>query len=157
MKIAIESKTKLMFPPASIGYVEMEIDLIQNKPAENKYELRIIDRCFDYESQEVPTYDEANNPILDEDGNAVTETIQAKKTLGENTRKKSYSYEMLAGLASHLQIDFSEGLMTDNINNLFRQGLLLETQMECQQGLTGEGKGMYFSTADTWQIQKPKK
>lgn len=156
MKIAIESKSKLMFPPANIGFVEMEIDLIQNKPSLNKYELRIIDRCFIYEDKEQPTYNEKGNLILDDDGNAVMQTVQVKKILGENIRKKEYPYTILAQLAQTLNVDFSQGLMTDNINNLFRQGLLLETQMECQQGITTEGKGMYFSTADTWKIQKVK-
>lgn len=45
--IAIQSNKKLQFPPANVGYVKMEIDLIQNKPIEEVYEIRIIDTCFD--------------------------------------------------------------------------------------------------------------
>ena len=47
MIIAIKSNKKLQFPPTSIGYVVMEIDLIQNKPKEGIYELRIVDRCVE--------------------------------------------------------------------------------------------------------------
>ena len=44
--IAIKSTKKLQFPPASIGYVTMEIDLVQNKPKEEVYELRIVEECI---------------------------------------------------------------------------------------------------------------
>ena len=42
--------------------------------------------------------------------------------------------------------------LTDYINELFRQGLLITTQQECQKGISGEGKGMYFSEAQDWII-----
>ena len=58
--IAIKSNKKLQFPPASVGYVTMEIDLIQNKPKEELYELRIIDTCTDsvIEKYQFPIYKE---------------------------------------------------------------------------------------------------
>lgn len=152
MKVAIKSNKRLMFPPASIGYVEMEIDLIQNKPGEGLYNLRIVDTCFDFENKEVLTYDKDGAIINDADGNPIMKTIQQKKILEKNIRQKSYTYEDLSQLGQMLNVDFSEGTMTDNINHIFEQGLLITTQMECRQGLTGEGKGMYFSEVQDWEI-----
>lgn len=152
MKIAIESKKKLMFPPASVGFVEMEIDLVQNNPSEQVYNLRIVDTCYTFEEVEEPTYNELGEPILDEESNPVMQKVAVKKILGKHTRHKSYTYSELAQLGQSLQIDFNTGTMTENINSIFRQGLLITTQMECQQGLTGDGKGMYFSSEQDWEL-----
>ena len=56
--VAIQSTKKLQFPPASVGYVKMEIDLIQNKPSEEIYEVRIVDTCFDNVKEEIETLNE---------------------------------------------------------------------------------------------------
>lgn len=157
--IAIQSNKKLQFPPASFGYVKMEIDLIQNKPKEAVYELRIIDTCFDKvtETRLKSTYVKqftTEEPItvippLQSD----FEEFEKTKILATSTRFKKYSYSELKELAILLNVDFSDNLLTlENINNLFKQGLLLTTQSECQQGISGEGKGMYFSEISDWQI-----
>lgn len=142
--IAIQSNKKLQFPPASVGYVKMEIDLIQNKASEEVYEVRIIDTCFDKvtETKEVI-----------EDGQTVQKLEEVTKILGTNTRFKKYQYAELKELGKLLNIDFSDNSKTiENINQLFREGLLLITQSECQQGISGTGKGMYFSQAQDWEI-----
>ena len=143
--VAIQSNKKLQFPPASVGFVKMEIDLIQNKPSEELYELRIVDTCFDNVKEEVET--------LNEKEEVVKSTIDTVKVLGTNVRLKQYAYTQLKELAIQLNVDFSDNNLTlENINELFREGLLLTTQLECQQGISGEGKGMYFSEIQDWTI-----
>ena len=144
--IAIKSEKKLLFPPASVGYVTMEIDLIQNKPKEWIYELRIIDTCTDNILEKIS--------VPNEDGTGLEEKeVEVVKTLGTNVRFKTYTYEELDMLGKILQLKDSDfPSLTDYINELFRQGLLITTQQECQKGISGEGKGMYFSEAQDWII-----
>ena len=141
--VAIQSNKKLQFPPASVGYVKMEIDLIQNKPSEELYEVRIVDTCFDNVKEEIET--------LNEKGELVKEVKDTVKVFGTNVRLKVYPYAQLKQLATQLNVDFSDNTLTlENINELFREGLLLTTQLECQQGISTPGKGMYFSEAQDW-------
>ena len=146
--IAIKSEKKLLFPPASVGYVTMEIDLIQNKPKEGVYELRIIDTCTDNVLEKIS--------VPNEDGTGLEEKeVEVVKTLGTNVKFKTYTYEELAMLGKILQLKDSDfPSLTDYINELFRQGLLITTQQECQKGISGEGRGMYFSEAQDWEIIK---
>ena len=141
--IAIKSNKKLQFPPASVGYVTMEIDLIQNKPKEEVYELRILDTCFDNVQEEID--------VLNQEGELVKEVRDIVKVFGTNVRFKTYTYAQLKQLATQLNVDFSDNTLTlENINELFREGLLLITQSECQQGISAPGKGMYFSEVQDW-------
>ena len=143
--IAIQSNKKLQFPPASIGYVTMEIDLIQNKPKEEVYELRIVDTCTDVVIEKTP--------VLNMQGEIEEEEKEVVKVLGTNFRYKSYTYQELTQLGQILNIDASNfPSLIDYINELFKQGLLVTTQQECQEGISGEGKGMYFSEAQDWVI-----
>ena len=143
--IAIQSNKKLQFPPASIGYVRMEIDLIQDKPSEKLYELRIVDSCIDTTVETVP--------ILSLDGTTEEKQVETTKVLASTTRSKTYTYEELNQLGKFLQISTTDfPSLTDYINELFRKGLLLTTQQECQKGVSVEGKGMYFSEAQDWEI-----
>lgn len=157
--IAIQSNKQLQFPPANVGYVRMEIDLIQNKPNEGVYELRIIDTCFEkiitqkLKPSYVPQYTTDEPPILIEPLPTDYEDIETEKVLEKHTRFKKYGYEDLKQLAQSLNIDFSDTLLTvENINSLFREGLLLVTQGECQAGISGVGKGMYFSEVTDWEL-----
>ena len=141
--IAIQSTKKLQFPPASVGFVKMEIDLIQNKPSEELYELRIVDTCFDNIQEEVET--------LNELGEVVKSIVDTVKVYGTNIRLKQYTYAQLKELETQLNVDFSDNTPTlENINELFRKGLLITTQLECKQGISGKGEGMYFSAAEDW-------
>ena len=66
---------------------------------------------------------------------------------------KKCIYNKLKQLFIKLNVDFSDNLLTlQNINQLFQQGLLLVVKSECQMGISGEGKGMYFSEAKDWKI-----
>lgn len=127
--IAIQSNVKLQFPQASFGFVRIEIDLIQNKPKEELYELRINDTCFDVINEE--------------------EVI-----LSKSQRFKQYSYAELKQLSAILNIDFSDNTkILESINEIFKKGLLLVTQNECLQGISGiPNKGMYFSEAQNWEL-----
>ena len=143
--IAIKSTKKLQFPPASIGYVTMEIDLVQNKPKEEVYELRIVDTCTDVVVEKTP--------ILNIQGEIAEEEKEVVKVLGTNVRSKIYTYQELSQLGQILKLNVSDfPSLTDYINELFKQGLLITTQQECQKGISGEGKGMYFSEAQDWII-----
>ena len=141
--IAIKSNKKLQFPPASVGYVTMEIDLIQNKPKEELYELRIIDTCTDSVIEKIS--------VPNIQGEIEEQSTEVLKVLGTNIRTKSYTYEELSQLGQILKLNVSNfPSLTDYINELFRQGLLIITQQECQKGISGEGKGMYFSEVQDW-------
>ena len=145
--IAIQSNKKLQFPPASVGFIKMEINLIQNKPYEELYEVRMVDTCFDNVKEEIET--------LNEKGEVVKSTVDTVKVFGTNVRIKVYPYAQLKQLATQLNVDFSDNTLTlENINELFREGLLLTTQLECQQGISTPGRGMYFSEAQDWEIIK---
>ena len=159
--IAIQSNKKLQFPPASVGYVKMEIDLIQNKPIEEVYEIRIIDTCFDVVLEKqlkkdyIPKVTEEAPITLIEPTEEDYEDVEVVKVFGTNTRLKRYTYSELKQLSTKLNVDFSDNSLTlQNINELFQKGLLIIIQSECQQGISGEGKGMYFSEVDDWQILK---
>ncbi len=140
--IAIKSKKDLMFPPSFKGTVTMKIDLIQNKPEEEIYELRIIDTC----TQEVE--EEIEVPVGDE-GEVENQTQTFNKQIGQQvTRFKTITYTELDALSSILNVDMSDKTkMRENINELFRLGLLIITRKECS-----EGEGMYFSAAEDWEI-----
>ena len=143
--IAIKSIKKLQFPPASIGYVTMEIDLVQNKPKEEVYELRIVDTCTDVVVEKTP--------VLNIQGEIAEEEKEVVKVLGTNVRSKVYTYQELSQLEQILKLNVSDfPSSTDYINELFRQGLLITTQQECQKGISREGKGMYFSEVQDWII-----
>ena len=143
--IAIQSNKKLQFPPASVGFIKMEIDLVQNKPKEEVYELRIVDTCTDVVVEKTP--------ILNIQGEIAEEEKEVVKVLGTNVRSKIYTYQELSQLGQILKLNVSDfPSLTDYINELFKQGLLITTQQECQKGISGEGKGMYFSEVQDWII-----
>ena len=123
----------------------MEIDLIQNKPKEEVYELRIVDTCTDVVVEKTP--------ILNIQGEIEEEEKEVVKVLGTNVRSKIYTYQELSQLGQILKLNVSNfPSLTDYINELFKQGLLITTQQECQKGISGEGKGMYFSEVQDWII-----
>ena len=157
--IAIQSNVKLQFPPASFGYVKMEIDLIQNKPIEKVYEVRIIDTCFDkiFEKQlkkdYIPKFVDENSTILSEPLSSDYEEVEVINIMATSTRFKKFSYEELKQLAAFVSVDFSDSnIVIDNINTLFKKGLITITQMECQKGISGKGRGMYFSEVQDWNL-----
>ena len=145
MIIAIKSNKKLQFPPTSIGYVVMEIDLIQNKPKEGIYELRIVDRCVEDVLEKVH--------IINEQGESEEKDVLIEKTIASTTRFKTYTYDGVKQLGDVLNLNPNDyESLTDYINDLFRQELLITTQQECQKGISGEGRGMYFSEIQDWII-----
>ncbi len=155
-KIAIVSNEKLHFPPVYQGYVEMNIEVIQNKPEQEIYELRIVDTCFDWIEEDyqepiiTPPIEEGGKPVIEFE----TRTRRIKKIFAQSVRPlKVFTYDELANLAKLIslkRVDFESD--TEFINELFRRGFLLMTKQECTVGLNGTGKGMYFSTADVWSI-----
>ena len=143
MKIAIRTKTKKQFPPKFLGFIEMEIDLIQNNVADQLYSLRIKDSCIDV----------AESTETNEQGEGVTK--QEEIVLISMYRDlKTYTYEEVDFLSKMLQLDRSKFKSeTEYINELFRKGLLITTQKECVDGLGGApGLGMFFTEASDWEI-----
>lgn len=145
--IAIKSNKDLMFPPSFRGTVTMKIDIIQNKPEEEIYEMRIIDTC-------TKDVEEDFEVLVDVDGETQSQiqTQLVTKQLGQQViRFKTMTYAELDTLSSALNIDMSDkSKLRENINELFRQGLLLITQKECL-----EGQGNYFSQGQDWEIFRP--
>ncbi|WP_133147612.1 hypothetical protein [Elizabethkingia ursingii] len=118
--IAIKTKSKRQFPPASVGFIQIEIDLIQYIPRQNVYVLRIKDSCY----------------IDGENGqNQISQPL---------TRFFTLTYDEIKQLANDLNIP-DNAILSDP--ELFRQGLLMVTQQECQ-----ENKGRYFTQASDWEI-----
>ncbi|MBU8884078.1 hypothetical protein KSK37_13370 [Kaistella sp. DKR-2] len=145
--IAIKSNKDLMFPPSFKGTVTMKMDLIQNKPDQQVYEIRITDTCTKEVEEEIEV-------SVDTDGENQTQTqtqLVTKQFGKEQVRFKTMSYAELDALASELNIDLSDKTqLRENINELFRQGFLLVTQKECL-----EGRGIYFSEAQDWETVNP--
>jgi hypothetical protein len=151
--IAIESTKKLQFPPFMLGYVKMEIDLIQNKPVDNVYELRITDTCFDKITEKKLKEDyvpvDGQQPLESD-----YEELDTIKVLGVNTRFVKYSYELIKGLETSLGVTTTKKFLVEKEQDLFQKGLLAITQKECVDGISGEGKGMYFSEVGDWKISQ---
>ena len=151
--IKLKSNKELMFPPMYKEIITMEIDLIQNKPQEGKYELRIIDTAQKTveEEFEVEVLDENGNVTVDNKDKPITEikTREVQKQVGTPvTRLKTMTYEELDALATILNVDMTDkAQLRENINELFRQGLLAITTKEAS-----EGEGMYFSEVGDWEI-----
>lgn len=145
--IAIQSKKDLLFPPSFKGTVTMKMDLIQNKPEQEIYEMRITDTCTTQFEQEAEVSVETDEEIQTQ-----LQTQVVTRQLGkEVVRFKTMSYAELDALSSALNIDISDKTkLRENINELFRQGLLFITQTECV-----EGHGNYFSQAQDWEIVRP--
>lgn len=133
--IAIKTKKQIQFPPSHKGFVKMEMDLIQNLPSENQYKLRILDTCY---------IEEEVNSEVNEDSKLIVQ-----KKLGKViTRFKTLTYDQLDQLSHALNVDMSDKTkLRENINELFRHGLLFITQQECQ-----DGEGHYFTEATDWEI-----
>lgn len=144
--IAIQSNKELYFPDGK-GFVKMEMDLITNKPYSESYEMRIVDSCY----KEV---EEEYTEIPDGETEPVVKTRMVTKQIGKSiTRFKTMSYAELDALCDMLDVDSMAIPMREKINESFRQGLLLVTQQECLNSISGEyGKGSYYSEAKDWEI-----
>ncbi|MDV4026828.1 hypothetical protein CMT52_21135 [Elizabethkingia anophelis] len=138
--IAIKTKKQINFPPSYKGFVKMEMDLIQNIPSEQQYNLRIIDTCYIEEETQVPVFNE---------GETTMEKKIVQKQLGQSvTRFKVMTYDELDQFAKLLPVDMTDKTkLRENINELFRQGLLFITQQECRNN-----QGQYFTKAEDWEI-----
>lgn len=149
-KIALQSTKALLFPPMYSGTVTMEIDLIQNKPAEEVYELRILDTCTVEAEEDNPEY--LALPEEAREGSEIPAKIKLTKQLGETqVRLRRYSYEQIRQLAMALNVPHGEDGV-HWINEVFRQGFLTLTNMECQEAKQKGGKGIYFSELGDWKI-----
>lgn len=152
-KVAIKSTVKLRFPPRFEGFVEMRIKDITNSPEEERYRLLIVDTCYDYEDIENEIYEDNYDP---DTGEGLTkEVVRTRVDYHEQIRERFYSYSELSILGKMLNLDKSKFKdETEYINELFTQGLLLMTQKECMDNISGPGLGMYFSKVNEWVINR---
>lgn len=147
--IAIRSNKELFFGEAKAGFIRMEIEEIINRPSTQTYALRIVDTCFKEIEEEVEVWNET-------EGVMKTEKIKDERIQGHKTRYVSYSYDQVKILAEVLKLNKSKfPSEVEYINELFKLGLLIVTQKECKESLTGyENKGMYLSEATDWELEK---
>ncbi|WPC14600.1 hypothetical protein LEQ04_08400 [Riemerella anatipestifer] len=120
----------------------MDVDLIQNKPKEEKYELRIVDTCTKEVEEEiqVPIYPDDFNPtdFSEENQSKITfETRKQKvtKVLGTPITRFSFqSYEQVKQLVRLLQskTQIKQMDLDDAIIEAFRQGLYFTTKDEIE-------------------------
>lgn len=154
--IKLKSNKELMFPPYLRGFVTMDMDIIQNKPNEKVYEMRIVDSCSQkvMKDFEEPVLNEDGKPTFEEDGTPITTTIQREVEVQVGTpvtRFKYMSYDELGQLAVALNVDMSDPAnLVENIQELFRQGFLIITNKEA-----AEGVGMYYSEPGDFSIVRP--
>lgn len=142
MNIAIRSKKKLPFDLVARieGFIKVEIDLYQ-RTKEGWY-LRIIDTCT-YEVQEQEEQPNPENPA-----EMISVPVKVEKT-ASIIREKVYPAEFLNTLAIAVnakKLIKNESFAVD-LDKLFQAGLLALTQQECM-----EGKGIYLSNAQDWEI-----
>lgn len=142
MNIAIRSKRKLPFDLVARieGFIKVEIDLYQ-RTKEGWY-LRIIDTCT-YEVEEQEEQLNPENPV-----EMISVPVKVEKT-ASIIREKVYPAEFLNTLAMAVnakKLIKNESFAVD-LDRLFQAGLLALTQQECQ-----EGKGIYLSNAQDWEI-----
>lgn len=130
--IAIRSNKELYFPEGK-GIITMKINFIQINPEVGTYTIRLEDSC--------------TREVVEED---VIKTV----SIGiPRIRFKTMTYEELDTLYESLNIDQLDLKMREKVDESFRQGLLLITQKECIDGISGEAnKGQYYSEAEDWYI-----
>lgn len=157
-RIAIISTKKLPFPPTRRGVVMMDIELIQILPHEEKYELTIIDRCLAIEQEKIntPIYkkneETGENDIVGYKEETVERVVEVDKKYRPG---KTFTFKQLDQLSAMLKLNREQfPSETQYINEMFRQGLIIVTQKECMDGLSGEGTGMYFSKRNEWKIYR---
>lgn len=146
--IAIQSKKELFFGQAKIGFIKMEFETITNRPTSKTYEVGIKDTCFRKETETIE--------IPNESGGTSQKKIENYIELGSVYRYKTFTYEEFEQMTQLIKLSKKTNLSeVEKINEMFRIGLLLTTQKECQEGASGmAGKGMYLSEAGDWEIVK---
>lgn len=140
--IAIQSNKKLQ---ATVPcFVKMEIPFIHNNTLNEVYELNIVDTCFDTIIEEVEE--------LGINGEIQKKQVEKIKVFETKIRPKTYSYAQIIEFEKQLNLSSAKKSFVEKENELFSKALLAITQLECQQGISGEGRGMYFSEAQDWEI-----
>jgi len=133
--IAIRTNKEIYFSDGK-GFVTMKIVIIQNDVPTKQYVMKIIDTCEkEIDVEGVPTIKQVGKSVI---------------------RFKTMTYDELDALYDSLNMEDVDLPMREKINESFRQGLLLVTQKECIDGISGEeGKGQYYSEAQDWYIIRP--
>lgn len=142
MHIAIQSKRKLPFDLVSRveGIIKVEINLYQR--TENGWYLRLVDTCTYEEKVKI----QVPNPENPEEKIEQTTTEERTQSV---IREREYPVEFLnqlAIVANAKNLIQNETFALD-LDKLFQVGLLALTQKECT-----EGKGIYLSNAEDWEI-----
>lgn len=151
--IAIKSNKPLTFDPVTreMGTITVSIESYIRNPINKTFTLNIVD-LVEYESST-----EIQSRVLvglDENNEEVYEiqpkTVRVKRKKQVN-RTKTYPEAQLIELAQTLGItEVNISNIIYRLDELFLKGLLAITQQECL-----EGKGIYLSEAEDWEIVTP--
>lgn len=138
-KIAIKTKKALRFFPSYEGIITVKIESITHRPEQGIYELRLIDMCSKMELKEFPIPTMTGTEMVSKE----IEVMQG----APHHRSKTMTYADLDALTTNFDFDRENLNERELMDEMFRQGLLLVTQMEC-----AKGEGLYFSQAADWEI-----
>ena len=144
----IKSKKELVFDTVSRkkGFIEVEIINYTRNPRQKTYILTIEDRLAIPTKMIEPFHIPAK---YNEDGSIKEEERWEEREIEyfeyeSRQRYKTYKDEELEQLIQAMDIE--EPITIENIDDVFRDGLLFITQMECDQN-----KGIYFSKSEDWE------
>lgn len=139
MTIAIKTKTHKPFPPSFEGFIKMEVIGYTKHPRTDTYQLNIEDYC--YVDSERKGWDSEGNEIM----------VPYEKILYKYpVRAVILDAEKVGMLGSAVSVDLCDkSKLGENMDEVFREGLLLLTQMECNDP---NEKGRYFTKAEDWEI-----
>lgn len=146
--IKIQSTRELTFDPVSRveGIIEVEIINYTRNVIQGTYNLTLQDSVLIPTKMMEPFHIPAK---YNEDGTIKeaerweereVEYMERESRQRNKVFKDSELNQMIAGL----QVE--EPITIENIDDVFRDGLLFITQMECDQG-----KGIYFSKSEDWE------
>lgn len=146
--IKIKSNRELVFDTVSRkkGFIEVEIINYTRNPRQKTYILTIEDRLAIPTKMMEPFHIPAK---YNEDGSIKEEERWEEREIEyfeyeTRQRYKTYKDEELEQLIQAM--DKEEPISIENIDDVFRDGLLYITQMECDQN-----KGIYFSKSEDWE------
>ena len=135
--IAIKSNKELNFNPVTrfSGFITVRVSLYQRDVINSKYILKLEHICEK----------EINTGEVDEDGKTIMKTLQERNFL-----LRDFEDSDINTLASISNIDLNDkSKLTENLDEIFRIGLLAKTQQDCDNG-----EGLYFSNKEDWAILK---
>lgn len=146
--IKIISNTELTFDPVTRvkGIIEVEIINYTRNIVQGTYNLTLQDSVLIptkmMEPYHIPAKYNEDGSIKEPERWEEREIVYMERE--SRIRNRVYKDAELNQLIAGLQVE--EPISIENIDDVFRDGLLFITQMECDQG-----KGIYFSKSEDWE------